>query len=149
MAKKLKGVKTRKDGTTKEIYVVVDDVTAKMLEQVSEEIRNQYIIDEFNVKMQELKDKRYTSSLEQKMENGFDCIDEEQDVEAISMFDFEMEEIKNAIKQLDYQQQWLIKEVYVKGRTKIELAKELGISNSSIRDRFRVIYKKIKNFLDK
>ena len=97
MAKKLKGVKTRKDGTTKEIYVVVDDVTAKMLEQVSEEIRNQYIIDEFNVKMQELKDKRYTSSLEQKMENGFDCIDEEQDVEAISMFDFEMEEIKNAI----------------------------------------------------
>ena len=52
--------------------------------------------------------------------------------------------VLDAIKTLSVEQQWLVKQVYVYGRKKVEIAAELGIDNSSVRDRFRVIFKKIK-----
>ena len=59
-----------------------------------------------------------------------------------------MKKLKQAIATLTQDQQWLIKEVYFKGRPQVEIAKELGILKSSLNDRLSRALKKLKKFLN-
>ena len=137
----------KKNGELKDVYVCVDDETARVLEQVDEETRHTYLQEEYKMFMADYRYKRRNQSLERSVDNGFDVIDEKQDVEEMAIKEADMQRILEAIKTLNDEQQWLVKQVYVYGRKKLEIAAELGIDNSSVRDRFRVIFKKIKKFL--
>ena len=81
-----------------------------------------------------------------------DVIDEDDEILASSDEDIEETAIKNeeyntlhkALKTLLPQQQELIKKIYFEGKTQIEVAKELGITDAAVRNRLKKIFEKIK-----
>lgn len=96
--KKLYTQITKKNGEAKDVYVCVDNETAKVLEQVDEETRRVYLQEEYLTFMSNVKYKRCNQSLEKSLENGFDVVDENQDVEENTDSDYKgREEMKKAI----------------------------------------------------
>ena len=137
----------KKNGELKDVYVCVDDETARVLEQVDEETRRIYLQEEYEMKMSDNKYKLCNQSLEKSLENGFDVIDENQDVEEMAIKQAEKERVLEAIAKLEPQQQWLVKQIYVYGRKQVEIAEELGVGESAIRSRLKKISAKLKKFL--
>ena len=138
----------KKNGELKDVYVCVDNETARVLEQVDEETRRIYLQEEYEMKMSDNKYKLCNQSLEKSLDNGFDVIDENQDVEAMAIKQAEKERVLEAIAKLEPQQQWLVKQIYVYGRKQVEIADELGIDFTSVSKRLARISKKIKKFLN-
>ena len=97
--------------------------------------------------MADYKYKRHNQSLEKSVDNGFDVIDDKQDVEAMAIKQAEKETVMDAISKLEPQQQWLVKQIYVYGRKQVEIAEELGVGESAIRSRLKKISAKLKKFL--
>ena len=122
----------KKNGELKDVYVCVDDETARVLEQVDEETRRIYLQEEYEMKMSDNKYKLCNQSLEKSLDNGFDVIDENQDVEEMAIKQAEKERVLEAIAKLEPQQQWLVKQIYVYGRKQVEIAEELGVGESAI-----------------
>lgn len=145
--KKLYTQITKKNGEGKNVYVCVDNETAKVLEQVDEETRRIYLQEEYLTFMSNVKYKRSNQSLEKSLENGFDVVDENQDVEENAIKNADIEKVRRAISQLEPQQQWLVKQVYFNQRTNVSIASELGVTEGAIRDRLKRIFEKIKKFL--
>ena len=137
----------KKNGELKDVYVCVDDETARVLEQVDEETRRIYLQEEYEMKMSDNKYKLCNQSLEKSLDNGFDVIDESQDVEEMAIKQAEKERVLEAIAKLEPQQQWLVKQIYVYGRKQVEIAEELGVGESAIRSRLKKISAKLKKFL--
>ena len=137
----------KKNGELKDVYVCVDDETARVLEQVDEETRRIYLQEEYEMKMSDNKYKLCNQSLEKYLDNGFDVIDENQDVEEMAIKQAEKERVLEAIAKLEPQQQWLVKQIYVYGRKQVEIAEELGVGESAIRSRLKKISAKLKKFL--
>lgn len=75
----------KKNGELKDVYVCVDDETARVLEQVDEETRHTYLQEEYKMFMADYRYKRRNQSLEKSVDNGFDVIDEKQDVEEMAI----------------------------------------------------------------
>ena len=138
----------KKNGELKDVYVCVDDETARVLEQVDEETRRIYLQEEYEMKMSDNKYKLCNQSLEKSLDNGFDVIDEEQDVEEKAIKQAERDTVMQAILQLEPQQQWLVKQIYVYGRKQVEIAEELEIDFTSVSKRLSRIFKKIKKILN-
>lgn len=145
--KKLYTQITKKNGELKDVYVCVDNETAKVLEQVDEETRRVYLQEEYLTYMSNVKYKRSNQSLEKSLENGFDIIDENQDVEENAIKNADKEKVRQAISKLEPQQQWLVKQVYFNQRTNVSIASELGVTEGAIRDRLKRIFEKIKKIL--
>ena len=137
----------KKNGELKDVYVCVDDETARVLEQVDEETRRIYLQEEYEMKMSDNKYKLCNQSLEKSLDNGFDIIDENQDVEAMAIKQAEKERVFEAIAKLEPQQQWLVKQIYIYGRKQIEIANELGVSHQAISQQIILIRSKIKKIL--
>ena len=137
----------KKNGELKDVYVCVDDETARVLEQVDEETRRIYLQEEYEMKMSDNKYKLCNQSLEKSLDKGFDVIDENQDVEEMAIKQAEKERVLEAIAKLEPQQQWLVKQIYVYGRKQVEIAEELGVGESAIRSRLKKISEKLKKFL--
>lgn len=145
--KKLYTQITKKNGEIKNVYVCVDNETAKVLEQVDEETRRIYLQEEYLTYMSNVKYKRCNQSLEKSLENGFDVVDENQDVEENAIKNADKEKVRQAISKLEPQQQWLVKQVYFNQRTNVSIASELGVTEGAIRDRLKRIFEKIKKVL--
>lgn len=146
--KKLRAIVTKKDGTTKEVYVVVDNQTAEMLAQLNDEkMVNDYLAEEYKMFMAERNYHRNVQSLDKSMDGGFELEDKKQDVMSNLIDDLEKEELKKAIKTLTEEQQWLIVQYFYERRTQTDIANEIGIDQTSIRDRLRIIYKHLKKIL--
>ena len=81
-----------------------------------------------------------------------DVIDEDAEILEDGSEDIEEKVIKNeeyaalhkALKTLLPQQQDIIKKIYFEGKSKIEVARELGITDAAVRNRLRKIFEKIK-----
>lgn len=80
------------------------------------------------------------------MDNGFDVADENVNIFEDVARKISYEKLHIAISKLQPQQQWLINEIFFKGRTQISIAEELGVGESAIRSRLKKIYEKLKNF---
>ena len=147
MAKKLFTQIVKKNGELKDVYVCVDDESAKVLEQVDEEPRRIYLREEYEMKMSDNKYKLCNQSLEKSLDNGLDVIDENQDVEAMAIKQAEKESVLDAIAKLKPQQQWIVKQVFIYGRIHCEVASDLKISEPALSQRIAVIKVQIKKFL--
>lgn len=145
--KKLYTQITKKNGELKDVYVCVDNETAKVLERVDEETRRIYLQEEYLTYMSNVKYKRSNQSLEKSLENGFDVVDKNQDVEENAIKNADKEKVRQAISKLEPQQQWLVKQVYFNQRTNVSIASELGVTEGAIRDRLKRIFEKIKKIL--
>ena len=137
----------KKNGELKDVYVCVDDETARVLEQVDEETRRIYLQEEYAMKMSDNKYKFCNQSLEKSLDNGFDVIDENQDVEEMAIKQAEKESVLDAIAKLKPQQQWIVKQVFIYGRKQCEVARDLKISEPALSQRIAVIKVQIKKIL--
>ena len=110
--KKLFTQVVKHNGELKDVYVCVDDKTAKVLAHVDEATRKAYLQEEYEMITAENYHNRHTQSLDKSLENGFDIVDERQNVEEIVAREMTNERVRKAIEQLEAQQQWLIEQVY-------------------------------------
>lgn len=146
--KKLKATVTQKDGSKKEIYVMVDDGTAEVLAQVDDkEFVNQYLIDEYKAFMADYREKRNTLSLEKAFEKGIEVEDESQNLLENLISKMDQEKINEAINKLKPQQQWIVEQVFIIGKSQTVVAKELSIGKSAMSQRMKVIKETLKKLL--
>ena len=146
--KKMYATLTLHDGTTKEVYVHVDEQTAEMLEQLEDkELVNQYLIEEFKMAMDDYSYRRHTISFEKAKEKGFDLAAPTDLLEEMIKAE-NAEKVRAAIKQLEPQQQWLVEQIYFCGRKQNDVATELGVGKTAIANRLKRILEKLKKFLN-
>ena len=146
--KRLKAIVTKKDGTTKEVFVDVDDQTAEMLAQVDDKkMVNDYLAEEYRMFMADYKYHRNVQSLDNYMKQGIEIEDPRQDLLENAIQEIENDKLREAIKQLLPQQQWLIEQIFFERRSQVEIAKELGIDETSLSKRKERIIKKLKKLL--
>lgn len=126
------------------IFIMVDNKMADFLNGVDEKTRHDYIVSEHQIYLNELKETRRHQSLDISLGNGHEFEAEELSPEEKCIEDEKYSNLHKAISSLSKEQQWLVKEVYFKGRSQVEIAKELGISKSSLNDRLSRALKKIK-----
>ena len=146
--KKLKATVTKKDGTTKEVYVVVDEQTAEMLTKLQDkQLVNDYLVEEYKMFMSDRHEHLYTQSLDKSLDGGLDIVDEKQDLFAMIAKTDECERIHKAIAKLEPQQQWIVEQIFFEGRTQTDVAEELGIGRSAMSQRMTVIKVALKKIL--
>ena len=146
--KKLK-TKIMHNGAEKEIAVLLDDETARLLEECGDEkLRHRYIVEEYKAQLIERRETRRHQSLERSMASGFDIIDESTDIEEEMLRKIDAEKLRQALQMLEPQQKWLLEQIFVKGKSKVEIARELGVWKTAISNRLQKIYRRIKKFLN-
>ena len=133
-----------KNNKTMTISVLVDNQTAKVLEKLDEKVRHDYIVSEHQIDLNERKETRYKQSLDVSLDNGHEFESDEPSMEDNLIKKEEYKKLHKAISYLSKEQQWLVYEVFFKCRSQVEIARELGIDPTSIRDRLKKIYEKIK-----
>ena len=144
----MKKLKTQitKGNKTKTIYALVDNQTAELLESSNEEIRHEYIVGEHQIYLNELKETRRHQSLDFSLESGHEFEDENSSLEDNLIEKEQYQELHKAISSLSKEQQWLVKEVYFKGKSVVSIAKDQGVSHVAILHRLEKIFEKIKKF---
>ena len=133
----MKKIKYEINGTF--IDIEASDEFAKHYEQIEAEEARQIWRDK----------KRKESSLERMVEAGFQVADPNTNVEERLLEKYDIEQLSEAIKTLTKDQKWLIEQIFYYGRKQSEVAIELAIDITSVRDRLRVIYKKLKKFFNR
>ena len=123
------------------------EINGKVIDiEVTDEFAAQYEQIEANEKRVNRKETRRHQSLDALVESGFQIADPGSDIEANLIIQNNIDLLRRALAALTSDQKWLVEQVFYYGRKQSEIAAELGIDATSIRDRLRVIYKKIKNF---
>lgn len=136
------------DNKPKTIFVWVDDTTASLLYDCDERIRHEYIVAEYKDNLINRAETRRHVSLDQIMDNGMNFVDySTPDLEDILDANDLSRTFEDALSILTLNQKWLIEQIYYFGRSKGEIAEELGIDKSAISHRLRKIYKKLKEIL--
>ena len=123
------------------------EINGKVIDiEVTDEFAAQYEQIEAKEKRVNRKETRRHQSLDALVESGFQIADPGSDIEANLIIQNNIDLLRRALAALTSDQKWLVEQVFYYGRKQSEIAAELGIDATSIRDRLRVIYKKIKNF---
>ena len=112
--------------------------------EVSDEFARQYEQIEADEKRVNRKETRRHQSLETLIESGFQIVDQESDIEEKAFQNDDIEQLYKAFAVLTEEQKWLIQQVFYYDRKQSEIAAELGIDPTAIRNRLRKIYDKIK-----
>ena len=128
----MKTIKYEINGTF--VEVEVSDEFARQYEQIEAEEARQIWRDK----------KRKDSSLERMVEAGFQVDDPNSNIEEKLLEKCDIEQLSEAINSLTKNQKWLIEQVFYYGRKQTEIADELGIDPTAIRNRLQKIYSKIK-----
>ena len=142
--KKLSTEITTKKGERKIITVEVDDIYADWLVTQPQEIYHDAVMFEYRTSCVERKETRYIQSLDASMDNGFDIADESSE-SAEDMA--ERLTLEDAIRKLTEQQQWVVKQVFMLQRKQVEVARELGITESAMAQQISVIKRNLKKIL--
>ena len=142
--KKLSTEITTKKGEIKIITVEVDDIYADWLVTQPQEIYHDAVMFEYRTSCTERKETRYIQSLDASMDNGFDIADESlESAEDMA----ERLTLEDAIRKLTEQQQWVVKQVFMLQRKQVEVARELGITESAMAQQISVIKRNLKKIL--
>lgn len=112
--------------------------------EVSDEFARQYEQIEADEKRVNRKETRRHQSLETLIESGFQIVDQESDIEEKAFQNDDIAQLYKAFAVLTEEQKWLIQQVFYYDRKQSEIAAELGIDPTAIRNRLRKIYDKIK-----
>ena len=142
--KKLSTEITTKKGEIKIFTVEVDDIYADWLVTQPQEIYHDAVMFEYRTSCVERKETRYIQSLDASMDNGFDIADESlESAEDMA----ERLTLEDAIRKLTEQQQWVVKQVFMLQRKQVEVARELGITESAMAQQISVIKRNLKKIL--
>ena len=138
---------TLRNGEVKKIKVELEDELAEWLVTQPEEVYRGFLIFEYKSKCVDRKETRRTQSLDASLTNGFEVTDEDADVHLAVLRKMTCEQVRKAIQKLEPQQQWLIKEVFFNGRKQADIARELGVGKTAVRNRLQKIFEKMQKSL--
>jgi|GEM_PF-991370 len=129
----------------KTLYMIVEDEIADALES-DPTLKHNYLVSQYREYLQKRRETRRHDSLEVHLVNGQEFEDKG------SGIDEDFSDIKNPLlaksfEVLSTSQRWLLDQVYIKGRSNVDIAAELGITEAAIRNRMTKIKEKIKNFM--
>ena len=136
-----------RNGDIKTITVELETELADWLVLQPPAVYRDFLIFEYRSKCVERKETRRTQSLNASLDHGFDIIDEDSDPFLALLRQLTREQVRNAIGKLEPQQQWLVDEIYFKGRKQAEIAIELDVGESAIRSRLKKIFEKMQKNL--
>ena len=143
--RKLSTTIIEKNGTERVITVELEKELADWLITQPEEKYRDFILFEYRSRCVERKETRYTRSLEKLCEGGHEIRDGTEEELCTLLTRLDLEE---ALGRLTNEQQWLIRQIYYLGRSRVEVAREMGLTEGSVRSRLHTILKKMKDFLN-
>lgn len=141
-----------KKGELKHVKFWMDKQTYEMLfdESISEEIRHQYLVDEYHEYERERYHKRKIVSFDSEMAEALDLI-EDTSISSVDRYEMDLNNkmIQEAIKKLTLRQQEIVKLIYWEGKSQKDLCEIYGVSKQAINNALDRIYNTLKKFLKK
>ena len=144
--KKLTITITEQNGNRKNISVELENELADWLITQPEDVQRDFILFEYKAKCVERKETRRTQSLDSSLDNGFDIADENADTADDILTRLA---VGQAIERLNPRQRWIVDQLYYKGKTQAEIARELGITKSAVTQQVTYIKNTLKKFFEK
>ena len=142
--KKLSTTITEKNGTVRVITVELENELADWLITQPKEVYRDFILFEYRARCVERKETRYVQSLDNFSEGGYgikDTTEEHWDTLFMKI------DLEQALSRLSKEQQWLIRQIYFLGRSRVEVACILGVTEGAIRSRLHTIFQKLEKIL--
>lgn len=133
-----------KNGKERIITVELEDELANWLLNQPLEVYRDFILFEYRARCTERKETRRIQSLERLLKNGF-VLQSESNGDWRTVYS-ELD-LKRALSLLTAEQQWLIRQIYCLGRSRVEIAREMGLTEGAVRSRLHTILRKIKKII--
>lgn len=141
-----------KNGKEKNVKFYMEKKTYEMLfdKSINEEIRHQYLVDEYHEYERERYYQKKFVSFDNEMAEALNLI-ENTSIFAKERYEDEniSKDIQAAIKMLSFRQQEIIIKVYFENMKQVEVAKELGVSKEFISKTLSKAIKNLKKLLKK
>ena len=141
-----------KKGEKKHVKFWMDKQTYEMLfdESISEEVRHQYLVDEYHEYERERYYNRKFVSFDSEMAQALDLIeDTSMSNEEKYEMDLNNEVIKEAISKLNPRQQEMVRLLYWEGKSQKDLCEIYGVKKQAISDAVKRIHDSLRKILDK
>lgn len=140
-----------KNGELKHVKFWMDKQTYEMLldESISDEIRHQYLVDEYHEYERERYHNRKFVSFDSEMAEALDLIEDSASISSEDKYDIDLNNnlIKEAIKKLTPRQQEMVRLLYWEGKTQKDLCEIYGVKKQAISDAVKRIHDTLrKNF---
>ena len=137
----------RKDGTEKQVYVLIPEETAVLLDQCDEKIRLEYLKEEYKAFLRERAETRRHISLEQSVENGHDFESKEMSALEYVLISEERLELLCAIEKLPVRQRQAIQFYVLEKNTMEKTAELMGCSIPNVHKLIEKSIENLKKFL--
>lgn len=135
----------RKDGTEKQVYVLIPEETAALLNQCEEKIRLEYLKEEYKAFLRERAETRRHISLEQSVENGHDF----ETTKSLPLEELLRKEsdgrVEHLLSCLTQKQRIIVVAHLFYKKSFRKIAKKLDCRWDSVRDIYHAALEKIKN----
>lgn len=141
-----------KKGEKKHVKFWMDKQTYEMLfdESISEEVRHQYLVDEYHEYERERYYNRKFVSFDSEMAQALNLIeDTSMSNEEKYEMDLNNEVIKEAISKLNPRQQEMVRLLYWEGKSQKDLCEIYGVKKQAISDAVKRIHDSLRKILDK
>lgn len=122
----------RKDGTEKEVFVLIPEETAVLLDQCDETVRLEYLKAEYKAFLRERAETRRHISLDYITDNGHDFDTGEASVLDLMLDAEEYQELYSAIARLPRRQKEALDLYIFQGKTMEETAEIMGCSTPNV-----------------
>ncbi len=140
---------TRKNGEVITISAAFEDELAAWLMTQPFEIRQDFVLSEYRNNNIARAEARHTQSLDASLDHGYAFLAENDDPIDRIMRECRAQSVRNAIAKLTPEQQWLVEQLFYKQRTEVDVAAELGVTQSAIAHRMQTILRRLKKYLKK
>lgn len=142
-----------KKGALKRVKFWMEKQTYEVLfdESISEEIRHQYLVDEYHEYERERYHNRKFVSFDSEMAEALDLIEDSTSISSEDRYENEIinNEVKNAINMLSPRQKEIINKVYFENKKQIEVAKKLGVTKEFVSKTLSKAIENLKKILKK
>ena len=135
-----------KSGEIKEVSVLVDDQTATILEQVTDEERNRYLRDEYKMALRNRTETRRHISLTEKVENNQAFYSEKENPLEIMIKEINLKKLENGFEKLTVKQKEVIELYFYDGKSFHEIAEILHKNVKTVFENYEAAIKKLKKF---
>lgn len=142
-----------KKGELKHVKFWMDKQTYEMLfdASISDEIRHQYLVDEYHEYERERYHNRKFVSFDSEMAEALDLIEDKTSMSSEERYEIDLNNkiIQDAIKKLTPRQQEMVRLLYWEGKSQKDLCEIYGVSKQAISNVLDRIHNTLKKFLKK
>ena len=140
-------------GELKHVKFWMDKQTYEMLfdESINEEIRHQYLVDEYHEYERERYHNRKFVSFDSEMAEALNLIEDSTSISSEDRYEIDAnnKNIQDALKKLTPRQQEMVRLLYWEGKSQKDLCEIYGVSKQAISNALDRIHNTLKKFLKK